>query len=128
MVGGEGADVLYGGTGAAVRGGGVETRLYDGVDYTITDGSHDGATDRFIFRELEGNDTIWGFEGGQGGDIIDLSAISGITGWGELFPYQDGADTVIGLHADPIAEEWHRSEEHTSELQSLMRISYAVFC
>src|SRR3546814_1069823 len=24
--------------------------------------------------------------------------------------------------------EAHRSEEHTSELQSLMRISYAVFC
>src|SRR3546814_2277626 len=24
--------------------------------------------------------------------------------------------------------EIHRSEEHTSELQSLMRISYAVFC
>src|SRR3546814_8357661 len=23
---------------------------------------------------------------------------------------------------------WSRSEEHTSELQSLMRISYAVFC
>src|SRR3546814_2571355 len=23
---------------------------------------------------------------------------------------------------------WHRSEEHTSELQSLMRISYAVLC
>src|SRR3546814_2117060 len=29
----------------------------------------------------------------------------------------------------PIAEEAGlRSEEHTSELQSLMRISYAVFC
>src|SRR3546814_4502756 len=32
-----------------------------------------------------------------------------------------------------MADEWHcsfslRSEEHTSELQSLMRISYAVFC
>src|SRR3546814_6200602 len=26
------------------------------------------------------------------------------------------------------AEEFERSEEHTSELQSLMRISYAVFC
>src|SRR3546814_7574619 len=25
-------------------------------------------------------------------------------------------------------ERWRRSEEHTSELQSLMRISYAVFC
>src|SRR3546814_9246142 len=32
----------------------------------------------------------------------------------------------------PLPEHWHvvaeRSEEHTSELQSLMRISYAVFC
>src|SRR3546814_3956818 len=26
------------------------------------------------------------------------------------------------------ATQLHRSEEHTSELQSLMRISYAVFC
>src|SRR3546814_7508092 len=25
-------------------------------------------------------------------------------------------------------KQWRRSEEHTSELQSLMRISYAVFC
>src|SRR3546814_7360587 len=29
--------------------------------------------------------------------------------------------------ADAVAEQL-RSEEHTSELQSLMRISYAVFC
>src|SRR3546814_3457743 len=33
---------------------------------------------------------------------------------------------------DGLAKAWHRgytrSEEHTSELQSLMRISYAVFC
>src|SRR3546814_5167596 len=28
----------------------------------------------------------------------------------------------------PILQVKHRSEEHTSELQSLMRISYAVFC
>src|SRR3546814_16308257 len=27
-----------------------------------------------------------------------------------------------------IDGQWRRSEEHTSELQSLMRISYAVFC
>src|SRR3546814_7786181 len=36
-------------------------------------------------------------------------------------------------HNDNHPSEWkvegrHRSEEHTSELQSLMRISYAVFC
>src|SRR3546814_6814393 len=29
---------------------------------------------------------------------------------------------------DVIVEDDARSEEHTSELQSLMRISYAVFC
>src|SRR3546814_5774180 len=29
---------------------------------------------------------------------------------------------------DPRGAVQHRSEEHTSELQSLMRISYAVFC
>src|SRR3546814_5523427 len=27
-----------------------------------------------------------------------------------------------------LPSNWTRSEEHTSELQSLMRISYAVFC
>src|SRR3546814_3584394 len=32
-------------------------------------------------------------------------------------------DSQYGLEAKPL-----RSEEHTSELQSLMRISYAVFC
>src|SRR3546814_5020345 len=33
-------------------------------------------------------------------------------------------------HGSAICREWQerRSEEHTSELQSLMRISYAVFC
>src|SRR3546814_5571573 len=29
---------------------------------------------------------------------------------------------------DQVARAMNRSEEHTSELQSLMRISYAVFC
>src|SRR3546814_9560532 len=32
------------------------------------------------------------------------------------------------LRSDEVGEEVPRSEEHTSELQSLMRISYAVFC
>src|SRR3546814_7413827 len=35
----------------------------------------------------------------------------------------------IGAGLAPQAARWRsRSEEHTSELQSLMRISYAVFC
>src|SRR3546814_10459084 len=32
------------------------------------------------------------------------------------------------LHAGRAIQDHARSEEHTSELQSLMRISYAVFC
>src|SRR3546814_2137507 len=31
-------------------------------------------------------------------------------------------------HGNGSSRPAHRSEEHTSELQSLMRISYAVFC
>src|SRR3546814_9972883 len=38
------------------------------------------------------------------------------TGWPALYEHRN------------LAEVTHRSEEHTSELQSLMRISYAVFC
>src|SRR3546814_6884016 len=42
----------------------------------------------------------------------------------------DGADRVTLTDLDRLAElaGGDRSEEHTSELQSLMRISYAVFC
>src|SRR3546814_961356 len=39
------------------------------------------------------------------------------------------AEQVVGKSADQEGEFGQtRSEEHTSELQSLMRISYAVFC
>src|SRR3546814_3746295 len=36
--------------------------------------------------------------------------------------------SAASVAADDAAEAVERSEEHTSELQSLMRISYAVFC
>src|SRR3546814_4258250 len=35
---------------------------------------------------------------------------------------------VFGRRRHDLAGHRQRSEEHTSELQSLMRISYAVFC
>src|SRR3546814_10894356 len=35
---------------------------------------------------------------------------------------------AMGLGAQVTVFDTNRSEEHTSELQSLMRISYAVFC
>src|SRR3546814_5484505 len=50
---------------------------------------------------------------------IDLK--TGRTIWSDVLP--------AGGQATPMIYEANgRSEEHTSELQSLMRISYAVFC
>src|SRR3546814_5483140 len=47
---------------------------------------------------------------------------------GHLFNYDlvSGGDAILLAACAHHCE--HRSEEHTSELQSLMRISYAVFC
>src|SRR3546814_8680045 len=39
-----------------------------------------------------------------------------------------GGNVDRTFRADEKVEQAMRSEEHTSELQSLMRISYAVFC
>src|SRR3546814_7252251 len=38
------------------------------------------------------------------------------------------AHAMASLTSDAMSKSQARSEEHTSELQSLMRISYAVFC
>src|SRR3546814_1270250 len=52
----------------------------------------------------------------------------------ELTPVEQdrNIDDLAGLHQreqfEQLIERAERSEEHTSELQSLMRISYAVFC
>src|SRR3546814_5633790 len=43
-----------------------------------------------------------------------------------ITPFRDGLVDHEALTA--LADRQIRSEEHTSELQSLMRISYAVFC
>src|SRR3546814_3042419 len=41
--------------------------------------------------------------------------------------FKRNLEAVI-LQPTPLGDHVARSEEHTSELQSLMRISYAVFC
>src|SRR3546814_9234868 len=49
----------------------------------------------------------------------------------ENFPLPARADLPYGWKLGTTRKpggDWGRSEEHTSELQSLMRISYAVFC
>src|SRR3546814_3854027 len=55
--------------------------------------------------------------------------------WSLQLPEQHSRHTGMIRHEIDMRHEdrlkgsgWRRSEEHTSELQSLMRISYAVFC
>src|SRR3546814_2342423 len=60
--------------------------------------------------------------------VFRLSAAALVSGDGfrDLFDSLGGGSTYYSILANAILT--YRSEEHTSELQSLMRISYAVFC
>src|SRR3546814_10879063 len=61
------------------------------------------------------------------GDVIDLLTVG--EGVVEVAEHLGRGRTDVDLlEADPQGVGQPRSEEHTSELQSLMRISYAVFC
>src|SRR3546814_6834437 len=58
-----------------------------------------------------------------------------LTGGNGLVEMGTSVSILIGMIAGGMIFElagasgpWARSEEHTSELQSLMRISYSVFC
>src|SRR3546814_10372056 len=72
-------------------------------------------------------------EGGAGGSVLGPLHVAGVGG----VHHHPGAGLDVRRHHDSGAVLEHRrligggggrSEEHTSELQSLMRISYAVFC
>src|SRR3546814_1927833 len=68
------------------------------------------------------------------GDEFTLSAAAEVpAGLGTIVAVEwdfdgTGRFPVAEEGVDGTAESGRRSEEHTSELQSLMRISYAVFC
>src|SRR3546814_14542629 len=59
-----------------------------------------------------------------GGVAVEVGALVAAQR-GDLRQRLDDADLVVHRHD---GDHGRRSEEHTSELQSLMRTSYAVFC
>src|SRR3546814_6507702 len=83
--------------------------------------------DRRLAAQLQGN-ALQRVGGGAVDDLADL----GRAGEGDLVDQRatDHAVTAGFAQAGDVVERARRerSEEHTSELQSLMRISYAVFC
>src|SRR3546814_3935146 len=62
-----------------------------------------------------------------GQDQVDLVAQPKADVGGDLAVAAAAGVQFLAGHADAVGQA-RRSEEHTSELQSLMRISYAVFC
>src|SRR3546814_1861235 len=88
----------------------------DGIDPAFAPGTGTpevgGLTSREvleILRGLKGVNLV-------GGDVVEVA------------PQYDTTTNTAHLGAQVLFEILSRSEEHTSELQSLMRISYAVYC
>src|SRR3546814_1128440 len=73
-----------------------------------------------LFRSVQAGERR--HAGQPGGDVVFVetgnAGILGVCAHGSVSRCRSGRKSVNGP----------RSEEHTSELQSLMRISYAVFC
>src|SRR3546814_4940694 len=68
-----------------------------------------------VYVEIYNKTTVKGLAGSTATKATDV-------GWQVV-----ATDNWVGGNI-PSATVYYRSEEHTSELQSLMRISYAVFC
>src|SRR3546814_4615670 len=107
-----------------------EGQLAEGGALVVLTGKHTGRSpkDKFIVREAATEGDIWW------GDVnvaIDEARFQRL--YEKLIDYMKGRDVFVqDVYAG--ADEAYRlpvrvrSEEHTSEIQSLMRISYAVFC
>src|SRR3546814_7069142 len=75
-----------------------------------------------LFRSLVVADQVTAFVCRQGG----FAGAGQAEEQGDVAFFADVGGAVHRQYVDGRQQE--RSEEHTSELQSLMRISYAVFC
>src|SRR3546814_4601125 len=62
-----------------------------------------------------------------GSDGVEFLEFRNATAWNIVFKSNNPASWAKGAEKTRALHE-SRSEEHTSELQSLMRIQYAVFC
>src|SRR3546814_1171935 len=75
---------------------------------------------------------VWGLTGVVNWEASPAFAVKSITAYRSTKSFfkrdDDTPLQLIELQTEQTAKQFSRSEEHTSELQSLMRISYAVFC
>src|SRR3546814_9325422 len=88
-----------------------------------------------LFKALKVREHQLRFDGFRVGDGIDLAFDMGDVIIDEAaehmhdrIHFPDIGEELIAQTLSPGGTAHQRSEEHTSELQSLMRITYAVFC
>src|SRR3546814_3236236 len=95
----------------------------------------DAALVRYLLQNLIGN--AWKFTSETAGARIAIGKEERVTGEqlafhvtenGAGFPPEYAGKLFRPFQRLHNQEQFDRSEEHTSELQSLMRTSYAVFC
>src|SRR3546814_4932486 len=89
---------------------GLGGSLLFGSAWSIDSSSDSGLSEQNIFVSTEGEVAVY-----QGSDPGEAAT------WSKVGVYRIGKPLGARAH-------FRRSEEHTSELQSLMRNSYAVFC
>src|SRR3546814_6562148 len=107
----------------------------------ISDWSSDVCSSDLKVSGTDGNAVFYtarnGFRWIKGEDNIGTYEVPGQNGWRSSFcrtcgsptPHTDRDGKIFFIPAGLLDDDpGFRSEEHTSELQSLMRISYAVFC
>src|SRR3546814_9891336 len=100
--------------------------------YRLNDRTFVFGLGRWERDHMQGFDARWNVSGGLGYKVIDGKAMTLNLKAGPAWRQTDFIDEpddseITGLAGGDFG--WQlRSEEHTSELPSLMRISYAVFC
>src|SRR3546814_9650619 len=100
---------------------GVTSLAAEGIDVTMRE-----VVDAVVARATE----RWGSGGVDRADVVwrhtpdDLSPFSRGEGPGDVVRPTEHGPSVLSPVGSPAAS----SDEHTSELQSLMRTPYAVFC
>src|SRR3546814_4637248 len=87
--------------------------------YTTLFRSLDHGRRRVDRRHRQRDQVVRPAEGRRGGLVLEVALAAGVD-------HLEGQ--IDDVHVGVLLKRQRRSEEHTSELQSLMRISYAVFC
>src|SRR3546814_6282456 len=94
----------------------------------VANALHEAARSGKVRRDFGGTGPMSAGEVRKAGESIGLGYW---TLYGSLYGLPDNVRIAWSMVQDAFASikgSRVRSEEHTSELQSLMRISYAVFC